>query len=480
MKVYDKINLGEEIMKQLLNKNKLNNKGFEMKELIIIVTILGIIIIIGIIIGSIISNSNKSKIDNGIFVINYNANGGTGEMDNTECKKNNECLLKNNTFYKEGYDFIGWAKSAEDEEPTYKINDVYLANSDVTLYAVWKIKEITIVYDPNGGTGEMEETIYAYSDSEVEIQENKFEKKGYTFNNWHIYNEILDKWYGCTDENTTCNGKEKESTLGWYKREEIKAYYDNPTEWNGLNSEYDLIYYAQWGESTYEIKYELNGGIIGEDAPVSGVSGSTVTVSNPTKEGYTFKDWTITGTDATIKDSELTIGTSDIILTANWIEDSITNIQYLYNAGNDNSILTGGWLASKKLNQSQNATQSGKITLNSNNMVASVKYEAKKRQAVGFIRANNKIDVTEYSKLYIRCAYQTNHSDVTTTFGLFKNDIIPNYSGIATQHLGVTTSEKLYIIDISDITGSYYLGFYIGDRNHPAEASLTITEIYLS
>ena len=317
------------LKKEKNKKFKLNNKGFETAELIVIIAILAIIILIGIIIGSIIG---KRKPDaNGTVNISYNANGGTGEMDNSQCRTGNNCVLKNNMFKKEGYEFIGWSTSENEETPTYKINDTYTAKSNATLYATWKLKEITINYDANGGTGEMEVTKYNYGQDKVEISENKFEKIGYKFNKWLIYNPTLNKWYGCTDENETCTGSEKNTTLGWHNREEITNYYENSTEWDSKNTEYDITYYAQWGENAYEIKYQLNGGINGKEAPVSGVYGSTVIISNPTKEGFKFNGWTVTGTDAKLENDKLTIGTSDITLTANWANKASDYIEHLYN-----------------------------------------------------------------------------------------------------------------------------------------------------
>ena len=79
-----------------LAKITLNNKGFERAELIVIIAILAIIIIIGIIIGSIIGK--RKPIDNGIVTISYNANGGTGQMNDTQCKKDSKCILKNKNF----------------------------------------------------------------------------------------------------------------------------------------------------------------------------------------------------------------------------------------------------------------------------------------------------------------------------------------------------------------------------------------------
>ena len=58
-------------------------------------------------------------------------------------------------------------------------------------------------------------------------------------------------------------------------------------------------------------------------APTSGIYGSTVTVSNPIREGYTFTGWTASGTGASLSGTNLTIGASNITLTANWRAQSL-------------------------------------------------------------------------------------------------------------------------------------------------------------
>lgn len=329
-------------------RSKLNNKGFEKPELIIIIAVLAIIILIGIIIGSFIGK--RKPVDNGTVTISYNSNGGTGEMNSSECRTGSNCILKNNKFKKEGYEFTGWSTSESETNKTYGINDTYQANEDATLYAVWELKEITITYDANGGTGQMESTKYTYGKEKVTLLENKFIKTGYSFSGWHIYNPTMNKWYGCTDENTTCTGTEKNTTLGWHNRNEIKIYYDNKNEWDTTSTQHDIICYAQWGENAYKIEYQLNGGINGKEAPTSGVYGSTITISNPTKEGFKFNGWTIKGTDAKLEKDKLTIGTSDIILIANWNAKASDYIQHLY----DDSTLKNNHSLKKDNTSDQN------------------------------------------------------------------------------------------------------------------------------
>ena len=125
--------------------------------------------------------------------------------------------------------------------------------------------------------------------------------------------------------------------------------------------------YANWAPITYNISYNLNGGTNGSSAPISGTFDNTITISNPTRTGYTFTGWTANGldtstaycglnqwTDSSIKVSETsfknlrsTSGTVTII--ANWNANKYT-VQY---NGNGN---TGGSTASQTFTYDQTST----------------------------------------------------------------------------------------------------------------------------
>ena len=74
---------------------------------------------------------------------------------------------------------------------------------------------------------------------------------------------------------------------------------------------------ANWTKNIYTITYELDGGTNGTGNPESGEYGSEITLNNPTKIGYTFNGWTAVG--GSLNDNKLTIGTSNVVLTANWL-----------------------------------------------------------------------------------------------------------------------------------------------------------------
>lgn len=92
------------------------------------------------------------------YTIKYNANGGTGAMDNTPAEYDTPVTLSPNGFEREGYTFIGWSTTktgtkAYDEKQTVS-NLTATNNGTVTLYAVWSANSYQVEYDyqTNGGT----------------------------------------------------------------------------------------------------------------------------------------------------------------------------------------------------------------------------------------------------------------------------------------------------------------------------------------
>ncbi len=95
---------------------------------------------------------------------------------------------------------------------------------------------------------------------------------------------------------------------------------------------------------SYNISYNLNGGSYGNSHPTSyntSTSQQTITISNPTRAGYTFSSWSISrsssgGSSPTISGTTLTIPANsygNITLTANWTARSYT-ITVNTNGGN--------------------------------------------------------------------------------------------------------------------------------------------------
>ena len=82
----------------------------------------------------------------------FNANGGSGAPGSQTKWYGTVLTLSSTRPTRTGYTFQGWATSASGTV-AYQPGGRYSADSDVTLYAVWKANTWTVRFDANGGSG---------------------------------------------------------------------------------------------------------------------------------------------------------------------------------------------------------------------------------------------------------------------------------------------------------------------------------------
>lgn len=131
--------------------------------------------------------------------------------------------------------------------------------------------------------------------------------------------------------------KEGATFIGWYTNSDLKnGKIDKLTVDNIGN----IKLYARWSDSTihfdtFNIHYELDGGILEEGAPTSYVEETGVALKGATRPGYTFQGWYL--------DAECTKGVTeitaqdkgDITLYALWQDETINfDVTYVLNGGN--------------------------------------------------------------------------------------------------------------------------------------------------
>lgn len=209
------------------------------------------------------------------YTVNFDANGGIGNMNPLKCEQEQKCKLPEGKFFKEGYSFIGWAKENNGELIYSDTDDIYNLsteeNGQVTLYAKWNINSFDIVFlDYDDSV--IEKVKYNYND----VIKNPKDpiRKGYTF-------------------------------LGW----------DNSSE----RVKDNLVIKAQYNLDSYDIVYNLNGGKIEDAISNYDVEKNSLKIPNPNKEGYDFIGWTQKDKEEPIKDYEIPKGTiGNIELTANY------------------------------------------------------------------------------------------------------------------------------------------------------------------
>ena len=165
-----------------------------------------------------------------------------------------------------------------------------VGNSSVINIIGYISNVITVNYDANGGSG-APTSQNKYNTVDLTLSSTEPTRTGYTFVSWNTKSDGSGTSYQAGAKYTA-----NESTT----------------------------LYAIWQANTYSIAYNLNGGTNGSNAPASGMYGSTITISDPTRVGYTFTGWTVSGTGASMSGTSLTIGAGNITLTANWKANDTT------------------------------------------------------------------------------------------------------------------------------------------------------------
>ena len=98
----------------------------------------------------------KTEVPAKYITISFDPNGGTGTMQPMKVKSGENFTLPECTFTPpEGKEFAGWLAA---NGTVYPAGDIVFSTTDSVLKATWKDKEVaevTISFDPNGGTGTM-------------------------------------------------------------------------------------------------------------------------------------------------------------------------------------------------------------------------------------------------------------------------------------------------------------------------------------
>ena len=178
-----------------------------------------------------------------VFEINYVLNGGT--YDGPASATYGETIALS-AASKPGSNFLGW--TLEEGSTTY-VTEV-LITSDTTLFANFEESVFTITYDLDGGEYDGE-TLASMGDV---ISLSAPTKEGYIFLGWS-----LEK--GSTD---------------YVSRITIQG---------------DVTLYANYKEEEYTINFELYGGTY--TGPKVIKYGEALTLTTPTKEGFTFLGWSL-------------------------------------------------------------------------------------------------------------------------------------------------------------------------------------------
>ena len=237
------------------------------------------------------------------YNIKYELDGGVLSTTNpTEYTVETETFTLNNPT-KEGYIFKGWSTSLTSTSSYNATMTVEKGSTgDKEFRAVWQIITYNISYNLNGGTLTNVSNPTSYNITTETFTLNNPTRKGYTFKGW-----------------TGSNGNTAQTSVSIAK-----------------GSMENKSYTANWTPIKYNIKYELDGGVLSTTNPTEyTVETETFTLNNPTKEGYIFKGWSTSLTSTSSYNATMTVekgSTGDKEFRAVW--QIITyNISYNLNGG---------------------------------------------------------------------------------------------------------------------------------------------------
>lgn len=177
-------------------------------------------------------------------------------------------------------------------------NTTYTTNA--TLYAYYTATTYTVIYNSNGGTGTMANDTATY-DSNFITTKNTFAKTGYTFKGWNEKTDGTGTVWGLT----------------------TSGVYESGKSWKWTYTK-NITLYAQWKVNSYTLTVNPNGGTWNNSTSASTITqnyGTTYTLANPTKPGYTFTGWTLSG-KGSLSGSTYTFADGAGTLTANYTESN--------------------------------------------------------------------------------------------------------------------------------------------------------------
>ena len=136
-----------------------------------------------------LSNMTVELTDAPHYSIHFDANGGTGTMEDQTYSLNGSKPLKANSFTRRAYLFVNWNTEPDGTGTSYSDEQVVSGlgneNDVITLYAQWEeAPHYSVHFDANGGTGTMEDQQLYVGESES-LSSSQFTKEGYLFGSWN-------------------------------------------------------------------------------------------------------------------------------------------------------------------------------------------------------------------------------------------------------------------------------------------------------
>ena len=206
------------------------------------------------------------------YSVTYDANGGSGDVPVDGQKYAEKALADvkpaDGLTPPQGKEiFLGWSTNPEaTTAEVYPYGKLTIGTADVTLYAIWGVREntVAITYKGNGGAltdGQTEYTIPSLpNNGKIEVAQNTFAKAGYNFVQWNTSDDRTGTAFQPGD-NVRVNG-ESENVLY--------------AIWEAAEQNYTVEFYYENADGTYTIDNTLT-------ATRTAKTGETVSVTEDDK-----------------------------------------------------------------------------------------------------------------------------------------------------------------------------------------------------
>jgi len=152
-----------------------------------------------------------------------------------------------------------------------------------------------------------------------------------------------------------------------------------------------------------------------------------------------------------------------------WNKKGVNKV-YLYNVGDENNALTGGWSARRYSGSYTTPT----LTKNAGDMVLSGTYPQ-----TGFAYAVNAIDLTNYTKLCYEVANVISSNGVQKAYASVINAAVDSPTFYLNSGFTITTTTTIYEYDISALNVTGIVSFYEDSSGPGITASTKILRIWL-
>ena len=314
-----------------------------------------------------ISCNQESIIDDDFTrLVTFDANGGKGTMEPQKITTRTVTALAENKFTLVDHHFTGWNTKADGSGISYGDGGDISITDDITLYAMWSHDKAFVLFDKNGGEGEMRTQI-VLTNTATALNTNEFTREGFGFTGWNTKADgsgtgyknqaeisiaedttLYAQW---TDKSVTVTfypngGKETQYTQSVFigvptalekarftKVDNQFANWDTTASGSGhaygdeavVTLTEDLNLYAQWTHDTAKVTFNANGG-------TGTMADQVVDTNTPTKlnkETFTLADYHFTNWDTTAEGTGHAYGdeanisiSADTTLYAQWSHDT--------------------------------------------------------------------------------------------------------------------------------------------------------------